>query len=201
MRARAGKAAVVMRARAIALGSALLGVARPAAAASGGAGSLTDLVWPAINLALLLGVLVYFARKPIRAFFGDRSARIRDDLDAASRALAAAEARHAEWQRKVADLDSELAAIRRTASERADAERRHIVADAQRSAERIRDDARVAIDQELRRARANLRDEAADLALLSARVTDGDRSRLVDEFIETIERGERAPGATRAERS
>ena len=64
-----------------------------------------------------------------------------------------------------------------------------------------------AIDHELRRARASLRDEAADLALqlaaeaLRARVTDEDRARLVDEFIDTIEAGGQSPGATRAEGS
>jgi F-type H+-transporting ATPase subunit b len=83
------------------------------------------------------------------------------------------------------------------AAERAAAEREHIVADANAAAERIRSDARAAVDQELRRARAELRREAAELAIeiaaqtLRTGVTDADRARLVDEFIETIESGSR----------
>ena len=56
------------------------------------------------------------------------------------------------------------------------------------------------MDQELRRAREELRREAAELAVelaaetLRARVGDADRERLVDDFIVTIER-EAAAGA------
>ena len=181
-------------------GLALLGAlaAAGAAHASGGehgGGGLRDLLWPLVNFAILVAVLVYFARAPIRAFFASRQGRIRDDLDAAARSLAEAEARHAEWQRRLVELDAELARIRAQARERAEAERRHLLADATRASERIRSDARVAVDQELARARAELRQEAARLAIevaaevLRTQVSDADRARLVDEFIDGIERG------------
>ena len=178
-----------------------LGLAAAAHAAGGehGGGGLGDLLWPAVNFALLLAALVYFARAPIRAFFASRQGRIREDLDSASRALTDAEARHAEWQRRLVELDGELARIRAQARERAEAERRHILADAEAAAERIRSDARAAVDQELARAREELRHEAARLAIevaaeaLRSQVTDADRARLVDEFIAGIERS--APGA------
>jgi F-type H+-transporting ATPase subunit b len=179
-----------------------LASAAPAAASEGGSGGLGDLAWPALNLVILIAALVYFGRRPIQDFFASRQDRIRDDLDAAASALAEAEARHTDWQRKLVELDAEMARIREQARERAEAERRHILADASAAAERIRNDARAAVDQELRRAREELRREAAELALeiaaetLRARVTDADRSRLVDEFIGTIERGGReAPPA------
>jgi len=165
----------------------------PAAASEGG-GGLGDLAWPALNLVILLAALVYFGRRPIQDFFAARQDRIRDDLDAAASALAEAEARHTEWERKLAQLDAEMARIREQARERAEAERKHILADASAAAERIRKDARSAVDQELRRGREELRREAAELAVeiaaetLRARVNDADRSRLVDDFIETIER-------------
>src|SRR5262245_3212961 len=173
-----------------------MAAAAPAAASSGGehGGGPGDLLWTALNLAILLAALVYFGRRPVRDFFASRQGRIRGDLDAAARGLAEAEARHAEWQRKLMALDAETARIREQARARADAEREHILADASAAAERIRSDARTAVDQELRRARQDLRREAAALAIelaaetLRSRVTDADRSRLVDEFIETIER-------------
>jgi len=167
----------------------------PAAASGGeGGGGLGDLVWPALNLAILLGALVYFGRQPVRDFFASRKGRIQGELDAAARALAEAESRYADWQRKLTVLDAEMTRIREQARQRAESEREHILADASAAAERIRGDARAAVDQELRRAREELRREAAELAIeiaaetLRARVTDADRSRLVDEFIETIER-------------
>lgn len=181
----------------------VLGFAAPALAAEGhGEGNLArDLLWPAANFALLLGVLVYVARQPIRDFFASRQGRIRGELDAAAQALRDAEARHAEWQRRLVDLDAELARLRADARERAAAERGQILAGAAAAAERIRSDARSAVDQELRRAREDLRREAAELAVelaaeaLRSRVTGADRARLVDEFVQTIERsGDASPG-------
>ena len=165
------------------------------AGASEGTGGLGDLAWPALNLVILLAALVYFGRRPIQDFFAERQDRIRGDLDAAASALAEAEGRHTEWQRKLVKLDAEMDRIREQARERAEAERKHILADASAAAERIRKDARAAVDQELRRAREELRREAADLAVelaaeaLRSRVSDADRDRLVDDFIATIERG------------
>jgi F-type H+-transporting ATPase subunit b len=172
---------------------ALIGVvlfAGPAAAAGDGG---PGLVYPIINLLLLLAVLVYFGRKPILDFFGERRGKIQDDLKAAADLQREAEERYASWQRKLADLESELENIRTTAQERAERERDQIIADANSTAERIRSDATAAIDQELRRSRAVLREEAADLALelagnlLREQVSDDDRERLVGEFIERIE--------------
>jgi len=181
---------------------ALLTVAGPSLAKSGGEPDIMrDLVHPALNLMLLLGIVVYFARKPIRAFFGDRRTQIQDELQRTAALRAEAEARSAEWQRRLATLDSEVAAIRATARERAEAERTRIMADAEAAAERIRGDARAAVEQELRRARARLRQESSELAIqiaaerLEQQLTDADRDRLLDDFIERIERTSDSPGS------
>jgi F-type H+-transporting ATPase subunit b len=162
--------------------------------------SLEDLLYALFDFALLIGVLVYFARKPLVTFFRDRRLNIQDELKTAADLRTEAEARYAKWQRRLMDLDAELAGIRAQARERAEAERERILAEANATAERIRRDAHAAVDQELRRARARLRQEAADLAVelaaesLHRQVTDADHDRLLDEFVQTVER----PPATRA---
>ena len=179
-----------MRALLAAAGGALL--AHPAHAAGDG------LFYPTLNFLTLLVVLFILARKPIRAYFDGRRDAIRAEIDAAAALQREAEERHAAWQRKLSELETELEQIRATARERTEAERTRLLEDARASAERIRQDAASAVDQELRRARARLREEAADLAMelaagvLREQVTDGDRAQLVDEFIGRIER---APGA------
>lgn len=165
----------------------------PALAAGGGESAIWDLVWRVANLALLVAVLVVFARKPLQAFFEDRRDRIRGELQSAAQLRKEAEERYAKWQRQLLDLDAELQRVRATARERAEAERERILADARAAAERIRSDAHVAVEQELRRAREQLRQEASNLSiqlageLLQAQVTDTDRDRLLDEFIAKIE--------------
>jgi F-type H+-transporting ATPase subunit b len=175
--------------------AALLFVALPARAESDAhGGGTSQLLYSILNLVLLLGVLVYFTRKPLSEFFAARRAGIQDELKAAADLRADAEARYAKWQRRLIDLESELASIRATARERAAAEREHILADATAAAERIRRDASAAVDQELRRARAQLRQEAANLAVelasetLKRQVSAADQDRLLDEFVQTIER-------------
>lgn len=172
-----------------------LAVAAPAHAATKDGDVLGTLIYPAINLALLLGVLVYFGRKPIQTFFRDRRAQIRGDLETAAQLRAEAEERCAELQRRLVNLDGEIESIRQLARERAESERTRILTDAEATAERIRADAGAAIDQELRRAREQLREDASDLAIelagerLREQITDSDRDRLLDEFIDRIESG------------
>lgn len=179
-----------------------LAAAGPALAAGGGEHDvMSNLVHPALNLLLLLAVIIYFARKPIKAFFGDRRIQIQDELRRAAELKAEAEARYTDWQRRLTDLDAELETIRATARERAEAERERIVADAEAAAERIRSDAHAAVDQELRRARERLREEASELAIeiaaerLEEQLTDDDRSRLLDEFVQRIEQTSEPTGS------
>jgi F-type H+-transporting ATPase subunit b len=154
---------------------------------------LSNFVYTAINLVMLIAVLVYVARKPIQSFFEERRLQIREELDNAAKLRDEAESRFTDWQRRLVSLDGELDQLRSRARERAETERDRILAAAAAAAERIRGDARAAIEQETRRAQALLRDEASSLAIelaegvLEREVTDADRARLVDEFIARIE--------------
>ncbi len=165
----------------------------PSTALAAGGGGLQDLIYQAINLLILLGVIFYFARKPVTDYFASRRSDIKLDLDRAGELLAAAEARNAEIQRKLADLESQIEEIRELSRRRADEESERILAEARKQAERVRADARAAAEQELLRARRELRTEAADLAaeladrLLVENIGDNDRERLLDEFITRVE--------------
>jgi F-type H+-transporting ATPase subunit b len=171
---------------------AMLGLASPALAAGGEGGS--DFYWQIANFVLLIVVLVVLLRTPVREYFAGRRSSVKAELDAAADLLAQAEERHTEWQRKMINLDADLETIRRESRERALHERDQILADANASAERIQRDATAAVDQELRRARADLQREASDLAvelaekILREQVIDSDRDRLADEFISQLER-------------
>jgi F-type H+-transporting ATPase subunit b len=166
--------------------------ALPAYAADPSEEGLKVLLWPAVNLVLLIAVLVYFTRKPLQAYFEKRREDIHGELQSAADQLAAAETAYAKWQRRMIDLEGELEEIRETSKQRAEAERERIIEDARATAERIRRDSMAAVELELRRARETLREEAAQLAVelagerLLREVTDADRDRLVDEFIDLI---------------
>lgn len=186
-----------MRGVASLLGAALLAAPAVAIAAGGGEhggeGHGGNALWHALNLILLVGVLVYVGRKPLQEFFSGRRREIETNLQRSAALLAESESRLGEWNRRMQRLDQEVEEIRQGARERAAAERDRILADAQVAAERVRRDAGAAIEQETRRARNELRQEATALALdlasdlLRQRMTAEDRARLVDEFIQKIE--------------
>jgi F-type H+-transporting ATPase subunit b len=164
-----------------------------ALASEDGGGASGNLFWHFANLALILAVIVYFARKPIQNFMADRRQTIETGIESARRDLADAEQRLAECTQRIASLDREVEGIRDAVRAQAESERERLLADARNAAERIRRDARLAVEQEARSARQALRNEAAEMAvrlagdLLKRQVTDTDRSRLVDEFVERVE--------------
>jgi F-type H+-transporting ATPase subunit b len=164
--------------------------------------ALRDTLYQALNLALLLGVLIYFGRKPIAEFFETRREGIASELNDAAELLRQAEQRNSELQSRLVALGSEVDGIREDAGRRAEEEAERILAGARATADRIRRDAHAAVAQELRRAQTLLHDEAADLAMeiaarkLTEQVSDADRDRLVDEFILRIEPSTTTSGTT-----
>jgi F-type H+-transporting ATPase subunit b len=171
----------------------VLGAPAPAFAASAD-GHGGDMFWQVLNVVLLLAVLIYFARKPVLSYLAERRDTIAKNLEGSAQLLAEAERRLGEWNDKAANLDREVVSIRDATRRAAEAERDRILADAQVTAERIRRSAGAVVERELQQARERLRGEAADLAvelaakILREQVNDGDRTRLVDEFIGHIER-------------
>jgi F-type H+-transporting ATPase subunit b len=191
-----------VRRRALAALAALLAAALPAAARAAeggehGAGTAT-LVWHALNLLILVGALVYFARAPIAAYLNDRRTQIEDGIRSAGRELAEAEGRLAAIERRAASLEGELGEIRSAVRLQAESERDRLLAEARSTAERIRRDAVAAAEQEVRHARERLRAETVDIAvqlaadILRTQVGDADRRRLVDDFVQRVEQ---QPGA------
>ncbi len=172
---------------------AILLVGAPAQAAGGeGAGAMT-LFWQALNLLIIVGVIAYFARKPIAEYLEQRRQGIQHDLENSARLLSEAETKLADWNARAERLDAELGEIGAISRRLAEEEREEILAAAEATAARIRSDATAAVDQELRRARATLAAEAAELAvdlaakLVAEKVTPDDQARLFDEFLSRIE--------------
>jgi F-type H+-transporting ATPase subunit b len=170
----------------------LLLFALPAQAESPEGEEFQTLLYTIGNFLILLGVVVYFARKPTQAFFAARRNEIKTDLEGAADQFSESEATYAKWQRRLVDLEEELDEIRATSRQRAEAERERILSDAQSNAERIRRNATTAVKLELRRAREELRKEATQLAIelaaerLNREVNEADRDRLLDEFIDRV---------------
>jgi F-type H+-transporting ATPase subunit b len=151
-------------------------------------------VYHSIGLALLLSILAYFTRAPLRSFLQERSEGIRRQIEGAEAALATARAEAAELRAQLARATQENDAFVQAAATQAEAERVLARERAQQASERIRQESKRSADQEIARARRELQDEAAQLAtniaaeILRQGMTPDDDRRLVAEFVEQIGR-------------
>jgi F-type H+-transporting ATPase subunit b len=127
-----------------------------------------DLLYRTLNFAGLAAILVYFLRKPIASGLAGRREGIRDQLDALESRKAEAEQMYREAEARLARLDQEVEAIIGEAVQQGEAEKARILVDAERTAADIRKQADMAVGHELAVAKARLKAEVAEQAVLLA---------------------------------
>ncbi len=146
----------------------------------------------AANFIILVAALVYFLKKPLSDFLKDRSASLAKAIDDAAKAKAEGLAKMAAIDAKMANLPAEIEGMNRKMASEGEEESRKIREAAAAEIERIRQQAKFAADQEVRKAKSELRAEAALLAGASAEeivrrsLTPDDPERLVRENIDRI---------------
>jgi F-type H+-transporting ATPase subunit b len=164
-------------------------LATAASGEGGGLWSFSMLLWRVINTALLIGLLVYFVRKPLSKFFSERKAQIQRDLEEAREQQRRAEELLGEYRQKLAGMEQELEKLRAELKKSSDAENQKMIAGAEKMAAATVEAARLAAEQEVRNAKIALKNEAADLALQLAetlireKINDADRQKIVEEYL------------------
>ncbi len=145
--------------------------------------------WLMVDFAIFLTLLVVFARKPMCEFLEGRSLKIKNALEEARQAKEAAEARAAELELRLKDLDGEIGDLRQEIQSLGERERVQLEADGKKAAKRMAEDTESQIQSELARARAALMGEAVTLAMeladqkLRERLSASDYQRLNAEFV------------------
>lgn len=155
---------------------------------------IDDVGFHAFNVALLLGVLVFFLRRPVRDTLKERALGIRREITDSARSRDEAQKRYQELEARLTALASELEAMRAEARREAEAEEAKLIERAHSEAERIHEAAQRNIRDELTRARNDLRREAVELAVqlaestLREQVAQEDQIRLAREFLDSLNR-------------
>jgi F-type H+-transporting ATPase subunit b len=156
---------------------------------SGGAWTPWMLLWRVINAVALIALLVYFLKKPMLNFFSERHSQIQKDLDDAKAQRDRAERTIAEYEKKIGEMERELDKMRTELQKAADAESKKLLGNAERMAASMVESARMAADQEVRKAKAALKNEAVELAvklaesLVREKINEDDRKRIVEEYL------------------
>ncbi len=145
-----------------------------------------------VNFAILVFVIVKFAKKPFREFLQKRRDAVKEKIDEAERALREAAAAKARYEEKLAGLGAEIEAFRTSVIEAMEKEKKKVLDEAQILAARIREQARLAYEQEMREAVERIRTEVAaqTIEAATARVREvfrqDDHDRMVEEFIRKV---------------
>ncbi len=145
-----------------------------------------------VNFALLLGVLVWLGRKPLRQFLTTRRKAVEDGMAEAARMKAEAEAKYKEYADRLAKLDEEVKRLSGEIVAAAEEEKRRIIQEAETSAARQRQDAENLIQQQMKQLYTDVMAEVADKAVAAAEsvIQQGlqrqDQDRLAREYLARI---------------
>lgn len=148
--------------------------------------------WPVANFIIFIGILYYFLNQPIRAYLTTRDASIRKDLVEAAALRATAAAQLDTIEKKLEALPGELEALRTRGAEDIRAEEARIAAQAAADRDRLLEQTRREIDLQVRLAKKEILDHAANLSVQLAterirkEVTPADQERLVDRYLAQV---------------
>lgn len=151
---------------------------------------MKDFVWRVVNFVILAGIVYWALKKAnLKGSLADRQAQIEKNLREAREAREAAEAKLLEYTEKLAKANQEVDELRAAMLKEAEAEKQRIIAEAKLSAEKLAKQAVQAADQEVLKARTELRAEAARLAVelaagkLAGAMQKADHDRLVQDYL------------------
>jgi F-type H+-transporting ATPase subunit b len=156
-----------------------------------GAGKM-GLLWMLINFVVLLFILEKLLFKPLRAKTAAKHDAIKSELDKAQRARSEAETLMAEYRDRLARLDKEVAELMQDAKDRAEADRKRIVAAAQEEAARIEASAKASAEREGESRRRQIEAEVVERAIARAEeilrrgIGADDHRRMTDEYVDKL---------------
>ncbi len=156
----------------------------------------TTFVVGLVNFAIFAGIIIYFGGSYIQEFFANRRAEFLREMEAAKEARKQAEARLEEYNAKLEALEQERQALLDEYHAQGEREKQRIIDDAKRQVEKMRSDAEATIDQEVKKARAVLEQQAVDLAIDMARdqardQLDGDaQKQLFERYVDQLDDSE-----------
>ncbi|HEY2987790.1 MAG TPA: ATP synthase F0 subunit B [Candidatus Binatia bacterium] len=166
--------------------------AAPAAAAEEHAPSINELWFPLANFLIFLYLIKRFALPLIKDYFQGRRTAIATSVREADEAKQRADALLQDYKNRLARLSEEIRSIRDLFLDEAEKEKAKLLADAGEIATRIKTDADLLAQQEVRQAQQELRREILTAARAAAEkfvrdhLTPADHKRMVAEFLSEV---------------
>jgi len=168
-----------------------------AAFAAGGGGEVhftwKDWLWPVVNFAILMFILVFFGRKPLSEFFKKRTEMIEQSIKEATEAKEIANKTLEEVRERLKNTDTEIEKILESARKSGEKEKEAIIADGHKLKEKILEQAKSNIAFELQKAKETIKTEASLMALelaekeIKERLGKKEQEALINDYIKRLE--------------
>ncbi|HWR59169.1 MAG TPA: ATP synthase F0 subunit B [Thermodesulfovibrionales bacterium] len=156
-------------------------------------GIFDEYKWKVVNFAILVFVLVWFAKKPLKEFLKKRTEVIEKTLKEAQEAKELAQKALSAVEERLKLKDKEIEEILSRSRSAAEREKELLVKQGEQMKEKILEQAKNNIDYELRLAKDAIKAEAADIAIelaekkLKERLTKEEQIRLIEESLKRME--------------
>ncbi|OCC15788.1 ATP synthase F0 sector subunit b [Dissulfuribacter thermophilus] len=153
---------------------------------------IMNFIWHTLNFALLVVILVKFLKAPIANALKSRTEDIEKAFAELEEKKKEAERKYAEYEKKLSTMDKEAERILSSFIQQGEAEKQKIIEQARQSAERIKAQAELYVQQELQKARHELQREVAEIAVKMAEdiirknLNEQDHHRLISEYLEKV---------------
>jgi len=153
---------------------------------------LYDFAWRVLNFAVLLYILYKLAWKRLVNFFRNRREDIKTSLAETKDRKVEAEERFKEYEVKLTKATDDIQGISEMIKAQGLAEKQKLIADAEKAAEKMKEDAKARMDQEMKKAGSQLRTEAVELSIkvaediLKRSVSQEDHEKMVKEYMDRM---------------
>jgi len=153
---------------------------------------LYDFAWRLLNFAVLVYILYRLAWKRLVNFFRNRREDIKTSLVEADDRKAEAENKFREYEVKLTKATDDIQNISDMIKAQGQAEKQKLIADAEKAAEKMKEDAKARMDQEMKKAGSQLRAEAVELSIkvaediLKRNVSREDHEKMVKEYMDRM---------------
>ena len=167
------------------------------AGASGGEGGhdkkqWIDFAWKTFDFIVLVGFLVWLLKDKIKKFFVDRRGEIKEKMEITMLQKEEAQKKFRAYSEKIDKASGEIDGIFEMIKEQGVAEKQKIIADAEKAAQKIKEDTRARLEQEMKKASDQLQAEAVELSvqmaeeILKRNITAQDNESMVRQYMEKV---------------
>lgn len=165
------------------------------AAAEGGGFDWGFVLEHAVNLLILIGVLVYFLKTPVKNFLMERRGKIGYEIDEAQKTITEAKEKYEEYAKKLESIEAEIGSIKETVRKQGENERAEILKQAELASQTIKRETSDTIAFETEKAKREIQSEVVDIALghaekiIRENLGESDKEKFMQEFTNSIEEG------------